>query len=264
MKIKSLPHLVLAWDLAKRDLDAKYKRSLIGPFWLVLTPLALMGIYWLVFGKILGIEWQVPLGQERGVGFLLPFFAGLVIYLTLSDLVNSSSVLFSVKRAYVVKSPFPIWVLWVANLLRSAVHALVMLGLLILLALAQQRLTVSGLIWLMPAFFSCILFMSAASLLLASLGPFVGDISEAMRLVLRVLFYATPITYPLTLVPELWRDWMWINPLTSMVEIVRAPLVLGTMPPLTLLSGFSLFSGLLLLLAVWVFLRVRGVISDVV
>ncbi len=262
--VSSRRYLALAWDLAKRDLEAKYKRSLIGPFWLLLTPLALMGIYWLVFGQILGIQWQSPSGPEKGVGFLLPFFAGLVIYLTLSDLVNSSSVLFSVKRTYVVKSPFPIWVLWVANLLRSAVHALVMLGLLIFLALAQQRLTITGLIWLLPALFSCVLFVCAASLLLAALGPFIGDISEAMRLVLRVLFYATPIAYPLTLVPEPWRDWMWLNPLTSMVEIVRAPLIFGAMPPLSPLLGLSLFSVVSLLLAIWVFLRVRGVISDVV
>ncbi len=262
--VSSGRYLALAWDLGKRDLEAKYKRSLIGPFWLLLTPLVLLGIYWLVFGQILGIKWQSPLGQEDGIGFLLPFFAGLVIYLTLSDVVNSSSVLFSVKRTYVVKSPFPIWVLWVANLLRSAVHALVMLGLLIFLAFAQQRLTITGIVWLIPVFFSCVLFMCAASLLLAALGPFIGDISEAMRLVLRVLFYATPITYPLTLVPEPWRDWMWLNPLTSMVEIVRAPLVFGAMPPLSPLLGLSLFSIVSLLLAVWIFFRVRGVISDVV
>lgn len=257
-------HLRLAWDLARRDLTAKYKRSLIGPMWLLLTPLGLLGIYWLVFGLIFGVEWKVPHRPDEGIGFLLPFFTGLVAYLTLSDLVNSSSVLFAAKRTYVVKSPFPIWVLWVANLMRAGVHTGVMLALLLAVALLQHRLTWTGLAWLVPALAICALFVCGLSLLLAALGPFIGDISEAMRLLLRILFYATPITYPLTLVPEPWRGWLWINPLTAMVEVLRAPLVFGAMPPPALLIAFPLAGALLIFLAAWIFHCVKGVISDVV
>ncbi len=257
-------HLRLAWDLARRDLAAKYKRSLIGPLWLLLTPLGLLGIYWLVFGLIFGVEWKVPHRPDEGVGFLLPFFTGLAVYLTLSDLTNSSSLLFAGKRTYVKKSSFPIWVLWMANLMRAGVNAGVMIGLLLATALLQHRLTWYGLAWSMPALAICALFLSGLSLLLASLGPFIGDISEAMRLLLRILFYATPITYPLSMVPELWRGWMWLNPLTAMVEVLRAPLVFGVMPSPALLIGFLLVAVTLLLLSLWVFHRVNGVISDVV
>jgi len=85
-----------------------------------------------------------------------------------------------------------------------------------------------------------------------------------MRLLLRIMFYATPITYPLSMVPEPWQGWMWLNPLTAMVELLRAPLVFGVMPPITLLIGFPLVCLALLLLAGWIFSRVKGVISDVV
>lgn len=254
----------LAWDLARRDVAAKYKRSIVGPLWLLLTPLGLLGIYWLVFGLIFRVQWTLPHKPEETIGFLLPFFTGLVIYLTLSDLVNSSSTLFAAKRTYVVKSAFPIWVLWMANLMRVSIHTGVMIGLLLAVALLQHRLTWNGLVWFVPALAICALFLSSLSLLLAALGPFIGDISEAMRLLLRVLFYATPITYPLSMVPELWRGWMWFNPLTAMVEVLRAPLVFGVMPSVVLLIGFLLGSLTLLLLSVWVFNRVKGVISDVV
>ena len=237
---------------------------MIGPFWLLLTPMALMGIYWLIFGKIFGVEWKIPHNPSEHVGFLLPFFVGLLIYLTVSDLVNSSSVLFAAKRTYVVKSPFPIWVLWVANLMRAGIHATVLFGLLVALAVLQQRLTVNGVLWVLPSLVAIGIFMCGTSLLLASLGPFIGDISEAMRLVLRVLFYATPITYPITLVPEQWRDLVLLNPLASMVEILRLPIVFGTSPAIKLLIIFSIASIILLLLSVWIFKRVKGVISDVV
>ncbi len=257
-------YLRLAWDLARRDLASKYKRSIIGPFWLLLTPLGLLSIYWIVFGVIFGVQWKTPDGSEENIGFLLPFFTGLVVYLTLADVVNSSSVLFASKRTYVVKSPFPIWVLWVSNLMRSGVQAGIMMVLLLGVALLQNRLTLVGMTWLVPALGICLIFVCGLSLLLASLGPFIGDISEATRLLLRILFYATPITYPLSLVPAPWREWLWLNPLTAMVEILRAPLVFGAMPSLGLSLAFFLAGATLSLLSAWVFGRVKGVISDVV
>jgi lipopolysaccharide transport system permease protein len=110
----------------------------------------------------------------------------------------------------------------------------------------------------------CVLFMCSLSLLLAALGPFIGDISEAMRLLLRVLFYATPITYPLSLVPEAWRGWMWLNPLTCMVELLRNPVVFGSLAPASPTLVFLGGAALLAALSFWVFRRVSGVISDVV
>lgn len=255
----------LAWDLAQRDLKAKYRRSLIGLTWLVLTPLSLLGIYSLIFGRIFGITWQLPIVHGgASVGFVLPFFVGLAIYLVMSDIVNSSTVLFVSKRTFVVKSPFPIWVLWVSNLFRASVHALVLLVLLLGLAFFQQRVSVTGLAWFFLGVGLCAVFLCALSLLLAALGPFIGDISDAMRLLLRVLFYATPITYPLTMVPPAYRDWMWLNPLTCMVELLREPIVFGQMPPVHVLGIFFVSSLLLFGVALWVFQRVKGVISDVV
>lgn len=259
-------HLRLAWELARRDLAAKYRRSMIGSLWLVLTPLCLLAIYSIVFGGIFGVKWKMPAGQAAGenVGFMLPFFVGLAVYLTLSDVVNSSSVLFPSKRTFVVKSPFPVAVLWVANLLRAGVHAAVLAALVLVMAVVQGRLSIPGAAWAVAGLSLCILFSAGLSLLLASLGPFIGDISEAMRLLLRVLFYATPITYPLALVPLPWRDWMWINPLTCMVELLRSPIVFGVAPPMSMLAGFAVEGVVAALLGAWVFSRVKGVIADVV
>jgi lipopolysaccharide transport system permease protein len=257
--------LRLAWDLARRDLAAKYRRSSLGVVWLILTPICLLGIYSLVFGRIFGIEWKMPHpSNPMSVGFALPFFVGLSAYLSLSDIVNSSATLFASKRTYVVKSPFPLWVLWFSNLLRAAVHAGVAMVLVLLFAILQQTLTLLGIGWAFIGLVVCGIFVAGLSLLFAALGPFIGDISEATRLILRVLFYATPITYPLALVPYPYRDWIWLNPLTCMVELLREPIVFGHAPMLGALGGFFCASLLLFFVAWWVFRRVKGVISDVV
>lgn len=255
----------LAWDLARRDLAAKYRRSALGLLWLLLTPLCLLVIYSTIFGGIFKVQWhELPGGHGQSIGFTLPFFVGLAVYLTLSDVVNTSSTLFASKRTYVIKSPFPLWVLWLANFERAAVQALVYLVLVLVLALIQSRLSLPGMLWCVLALMGCILFVAALSVLLAVLGPFLGDISEAVRLLLRVLFYATPITYPLTMVPEAYRDWMWLNPLTCMVEPLRSAIVYGAPPQSLPFMAFVCVSIFLLLLGMWMFGRVRGVISDVV
>ena len=185
-------------------------------------------------------------------------------YLFVSDLVNSSTTLFVSKRTYVVKSPFPLWVLWFANLIRAAVHGCVGLALVLALALVQQRLSLAGLGWMMVALLNIGVFVAGLSLLLSALGPFIGDISEAIRLLLRVLFYATPITYPLSMLKPSIQEWMWLNPLTSMIEPLRSAIVFGAPGPPWHVLTFTISSLLLLVLAWWVFKRVKGVVSDVV
>lgn len=258
-----LENIRLASDLAKRDLDARYKRSILSSLWLVLTPLCLLGIYSLVFSQIFKVTWHMPNGGAE-IGFALPFFVGLSVYLTFSDVFNSSSTLLSSKRTYVVKSPFPLWVLWLANLMRAGVHASVSLALVLILAIIQQRLTIEGFFYMIICLFCCILFMSALSLLLVALGPFIGDISEATRLILRVMFYATPVSYPIEMLPEHVQKLMWMNPLAAMVEMMRKSIVFGELANVQIIGTFVLCSLLLFGTSYWVFKRVKGVVSDVV
>jgi lipopolysaccharide transport system permease protein len=257
------PLFPLAIDIALRDLEAKYKRSFAGLLWLVLTPLGMLALYWMVFGVILNVSWQDPSTSEK-VGFVLPFFIGLVFYLFFSDVVISSANLFVSKRNYVIKSSFPLWVLWLANLIRAATHGLVNLGLLTVVAFNYNRFYWDGVLWAFAIVASGLLFIAASSLLVSCIAPFIGDISEAAGLALRVLFYTAPVTYPLEIVPTNYRVFLWFNPLTHIIEPVRRAIVYGKAPDLTLMMLFIVISLLLFFLSLWVFKRTKGVIPDVV
>ena len=266
MQAATTQYIRLSIDLAKRDLEAKHKRSLLGWLWLVLTPLCLLAIYTIVFGYIFGVSWNDPAHAENGgkIGFGLPFFVGLSVYLLVSDVVTSSAAIFVSKRTYVVKSPFPLWVIWLSNLLRACAQGGISLLLLIAFAIMQERLTWAGIAWAMPALLNVVLFAAAASLLLSAIGPFIGDISEGLRLLLRVLFYATPIAYPLSMVPAPIREWYWFNPLTALIEPLRSAIIFGTSPGLDKLLLATFFSLFLLALSSWIFNRLKGVVPDVV
>ena len=259
----NIQFLRLAVDIAIRDVKAKYKRSAAGLLWFGLTPLGMLAIYWTVFGLVFHVSWRHPFTGEN-VGYVLPFFSGLVVYLFFADIVISSTNLFVSKRTYVIKSSFPLWVLWFGNQIRAGSHALVNFVILILLALTEQRLSLVGVFWMFVAITSALVFVAALSLLLSCLGPFIGDIGEVAQLALRVLFYASPVTYPLDLVPEKYRFLLWLNPLTHLIEPLRRAVVFERPPDPTLMTVFNSVSLLLLGISFWVFKRTRGVIADVV
>lgn len=250
-------------DLAARDLRDRYAGAAIGLLWLAVTPAVYLGIYWLVFGLFLKVGWPAP-GGGPSPGYLLPFFAGLVVYLFSVDLLISSTDLFGRRRDYVRRAPFPLWVLWLANLMRTAAPAAASLVLLLALALVQGRLGLVGLAWLPATLGASLLFLAGLSLCLALLGPFLGDLQEALRLVTRALFYAAPIAYPLTIVPENLRPLIWLNPLTHMAETLRNAVVFDTGPTMLSFLLLILATAAVLLLAVFLYRRVAGAVADVV
>lgn len=253
----------LAWDLARRDLQAKYKRSFLGIFWMVLTPLCLLTVYTVVFGGILKVSWNEP-GTNISVGFVLPFFIGLSIYLLVSDIVNSSTVVYASKRTYVVKSPFPLWVIWLANLMRAYVHGVIYAVMVLILCVFYSVIELQSIGWAFVLLLLSVTIISAVSLILSVVGPFIGDISEAVRLLMRVLFYAAPISYPVSMAPEAYRFILWLNPLTVIVEPLREALVFGKGPSMVVFLSLSVSAVLLSVFAVWLFNRIKGVVADVV
>lgn len=253
----------LAKDLAIRDIRARYAASRLGLLWLVLTPVCLASVYWVVFGQALKVSWVNP---ETGVkvGFIAPFFAGLTTFLFFNDAVLSSLGVFTSKRNYVRRSPFPIWVLWLSNLLRAGVPALVSVAVLLALAGVMGFLQLSAVLFV-PAAIAVIFIVTAAiTLPLAMLGPFFGDLQEGARVLFRILFYAAPISYPLSLVSEHWRQFLWLNPLTYLVETLRRASIFGMAPDLTPTLGYLAASLVLLAIGAWLYSKLKGAIADVV
>ena len=228
-----------------------------------MMPIALLAIYGLVFGIVLQVRWpSLPNGVP--VGFVVPFFCGLSVFLFFSDVASSSANIFSSKRNFVKKSPFPLWVLWLANYLRACIQGGAYLLIALIAAGVTNLLSIPGLIYAAIAVIGILIFCAAMSLLLASIGPFLGDVGEAVRLILRVMFYGAPVTYPLSLVPAAWQFILWLNPLTHMIEPLRDAVIYGKLTVPWQFLGFTVFAACVLAASWWLFMRVSKAIPDVV
>ena len=241
----------LARDLAYRDISARYGNSIGGIFWIIITPVSFAGIYWLVFAHFFQ-------------PYLVPLFAGLATYLLLNDIIIASLSTFGHKREYVRRAAVPLWVLWLSMAIRVAVSAAINFLVLTAMALIAGLISWQSLVAIPLALFLVLVFAIAISLFLSLLGPFFKDLDEISRILLRVLFYTSPVTYPLATVPERFAGYLWANPLTVLVETVRNAFVFGVSPtPLSygvmLVSSLALFG-----VGIWLYSRLKGPIVDVV
>lgn len=255
--------LGLAWDLAQRNIAGRYGNSVGGVLWLVVTPVSFAAIYWMVFGYFLKLNWVNPVtGVE--VPYIAPLFAGLATYLLLTDIVISSLSTFRQLREFVRRAAVPLWVLWLSTVFRVGIRSAINFLVLAALALLTGQMSVSVLAATPLALLLIAVTAMAISLFLSVLGAFFSDLDELSRIVLRVLFYTSPVTYPLSIVPERFVSYLWVNPITVLVETVRDAFVFGLPPPVLPYVTTLVFSVALFAVSSWLYSRLRGAIVDVV
>jgi lipopolysaccharide transport system permease protein len=252
----------LAREFALRDIQGLYSRSQLGLAWIAITPLGVLAIYWIVFSYVLGVSWTAP-GHTESLGYALPFFCGLVPYLAVADVLSSATRQFENKRTLVVRAAFPLIVVPAASWLKSMIVAAPGLVFLLIVAAIQSRhLTWASLLFV-GGLLCMVLLTAGLALLLATVGAFFGDLQHSLQLVTRLIFYTAPISYPLDAAPAKVQALLLLNPLTSITEWVRTPLLFGVAPSAEVVAIASAWSVGTFLLGSLVFVRVHRSIPDV-
>jgi lipopolysaccharide transport system permease protein len=259
---KSKQIVALAWTLAKQDLLQRHSRSFIGIGWVVLTPLSLILTYTVVFGVLLGVRWGDK-GADLVSGYALPLVSGLAGYLFLSELAITSATLFQAKRNYVKKSTFPLIAIWLSNFLRSAIGYLLLLAICLGMALYAGRLTPGAIACFIIVAVPIAIFSAGTSLFFSILGPFLPDTSETLRIVFRVLIYAAPCMYPMSLIAPAHQWAYWLNPITYMAEFPRQALTAGALPQLWQYAVFLALAVAVSGIAIHIFRKASGAVADV-
>lgn len=212
--------------LTRREIEARYRGSMLGLAWAVATPLLTLAAYTFVFSIVLKVRWgSVDRGQ-----FALILFAGLLTYGIFSECVNRAPGLILQHHSYVKKFVFPLEILpWVA-LLGALFNAVV--GSAVLLAgylIVNGSPPLAGLL-VPPLLLPLCLLTLGIAWLLASMGVFLRDLGQVVPVLTMVLLFLSPVFFPLSAVPEPHRTLMTFNPVTVAVESVRAVLFFGESP----------------------------------
>ena len=206
--------------LVRRDLRVRYARSALGYLWTIIDPLAMALIYFVVFAVI----FQRPDAGHK------PYFLFLLIGLLPWQWFNASineSARALVSEARLVRStnlPRELWVVRVV--IAKGVEFLLSLPVLVAFAVVYIVLGETTLNWrliLFPVGLALqFVLLTGIGLLLAPATVLADDTIRVVRIVLRMLFYGTPIIYTLNVAPEWMQRLLWFNPLSGILELYRA------------------------------------------
>jgi lipopolysaccharide transport system permease protein len=201
---------ILVW----RDLKVRYKQTALGGLWILLQPMLQM----LVFSIVLGAWAKIPTGQLPYAVFVL---SGLVAFNLVIRCMAESPGVIRGNQNLTTKVFFPRIMLPAAITVSAAVDLCV--ALIVLLAIAAVLGVHPGAtVLLLPLAILVIMLAGFGfAVWLAALGLRYRDVGFAMPAISQAMFYASPVVYPLTLVPERWHALYRLNPFTGMLELFR-------------------------------------------
>lgn len=211
----------LIFNLVSRNLKIKYRRSILGVFWTLLSPLSMAVVYYFVFKVVLKV--QMPNYLALVLSGVLPwaFFAQSTIE-GMESIVNSQGLL--------SKVPVPPQIFPFVGVFTN----LITLGLavpIVFITAFWSGVDLGTSVVLLPLLFGCLFLITyGLSLILAHLFVFFRDLRHLMTLVMQIWFYGTPVIYDENMIPEKYSWILYANPLGTMFTSLHDVFARGVWP----------------------------------
>lgn len=246
--------------LTRRDILSRYRGSVGGLLWAVLTPLLMLAVYTAVFSGIFQARWG---DSSNPTHYALQLFVGLTIHGLAADCLTRSPTLFIANSNYVKKVVFPLELLPVSSLLSALFNFLISTAVLLVFYMIIERQLPWGVVWLPVVLLPYVLFLAGMGWLLALVGAVVRDVAQIMGMVVMLLLFLSPVFYPASLLPaHLQGLFMW-NPLTIIIEQSRLVLLDGGQPDFGLLALYAAVAAVFMYACYVLFMKLRKGVADV-
>ena len=253
--------LDLILSLTKRELAARYRGSVLGVVWALLTPVVMISIFTIIFSGIFKARFGA---NDSQWDYALYLFCGLLPWNAFQESLQLSSSTIVGHANLVKRVVFPLETLPVSLSLAAVTNQMFGTVVLVAAAIVLRRELHATLIFLPLIVLLQLIATFGFAWLVASLGVFVRDIVQGITLMLMAWMYLTPIIYPESLVPDRYRTAVNLNPFTPLVRNYRRVILDGYPPDWRGLAYFSVFALFSFLLGYWWFARTRKNFADVI
>ena len=211
----------LLYLLVLKELKTRYKSSILGYLWALLNPFAFAFVYWVAFKFIMRVQ------MENYSIFLI---AGMFPWVWLSTGITQATRSFHNNSSLVKKVNLKRMILPLSNVVQELVHFVFALPIIVLfLWYAGGNFFREEWIWQIPLIVGLQLwFAYPLALLFAIANVFVHDVEYLVGIGFALLFFLTPIVYPVSMIPEGYRVYFEMSPLHSLIDTWRSVLLNGT------------------------------------
>lgn len=251
----------LLWALVVRDIQSRYRGTLLGFLWAMVYPLMMLAVYAFVFGGIFNARW----GNDGSMkDFVLMLYCGLIVHAVFSETLTRSPAAIVSNPSYVKKVVFPLELLPISHLCSAVFNALIGLGLLCLFVLVQHQSIPLTAAYVPLVFMPLLLLTLGLAWSLAAIGVFFRDVGQMIGVIMSVLLFLSPVFYPASSAPALAQRLIYLNPLTYPIEELRAVLIVGNHPDWSYWLTYLCASIVLATGGLWVFQISRPAFADVI
>jgi lipopolysaccharide transport system permease protein len=211
----------------RRDFAARYTNSVLGATWTVLEPLAMVAIYAIVFSKLMRAS--LP-GATSPHAYTIYLCSGILAWTFFAEIVNRGQNMFIEHANLIKKINFPKVCLPIIVVANSGLHFAIVYALFTLFLLAIDAFPGLPYVALVPVLALQVAFAIGLGVSVGVLNVFFRDVGHLVGILLQFWFWATPIVYPMDVVPEWIRGIILLNPMTGIVEAYHRILVQGEWP----------------------------------
>jgi lipopolysaccharide transport system permease protein len=245
----------IAWTLALREIQVRYKQSVIGIAWALLQPVLTTAIFTFVFSYLA----RIPTGE---VPYPVFVFSGLLMWQYFSRVVGEAAGSLVKNEAIITKVFFPRLILPLIPAISAAVEFAIALLVLVALMLLYGMVP-SPLIVLVPVVVVAAgLLGYGIGLVLSPLNAIYRDIGIALPFFIQIAMYVTPVIYPIAFVPERYQ-WLYaLNPAATLIDTMRAIVVGADWPGLLSYACLLLWTVGFLAFGLRVFRKLEPAIVD--
>ena len=224
-----IKHKYLFKQLVRRNIEIRYKGSVLGLVWCFIQPLMLLCVYTFVFSFVFKARWGTELQGGRAA-FAIVLFCGMAIFNIFSESVTSACSIISSNTNYVKKVIFPLEILPIAQVVSTFLFTVIWLFLVLLGSIFILKSASWTMLLLPLTVLPLLLFTTGCSFILSSVGVYIKDVQYFIIIVVQMLFFMTPIFYPIEVIPERFRWVLQLNPLALIIGETRNVFLYGKLP----------------------------------
>jgi lipopolysaccharide transport system permease protein len=244
----------------RTDFQSRFARSRIAGLWIILQPLIQVAIYAVILSAVLAGRFP---GIDSKYAYAVYLLAGTLAWGLFSEIINRNLTIFIDYGNTLKKIQFPRVCLPVIVIAIACVNFFLMLAAIFLVLLIIGHFPGLSILGLIPLLVILVTFASGLGLMLGTLNVFMRDVGPVCAVIIQLWFWFTPIVYPIGVVPEGFRQYVMMNPLTPIVQGFQQVLLYGKQPDWHSLIPVTATAFVLITLALIGFRRAAPEMTDV-
>lgn len=217
--VSCLQYRGLIKAITLREIYSRYAASLLGPLWIVFPPLFSVLVYTFVFARLLNPKIS---GIDSPYAYTIYICAGTVVWTAFLEVITKSKDIFITNAQLIKKASFPRIVLFVPIVLIAFLNATVVLAVNVLLVMALGfSFKITAFLLYIPSVLLIMFLALGLGAVLSIINVFLRDAGQLTGTFCQILYWATPIVYPLSVIPEKWHLLLSLNPVLPIIDLAR-------------------------------------------